>query len=83
MSGMARFGESSIGIVHRDIKPENILYTETSKHSAVKLADYGLSRCFEADDLNMGRIRMMSRVSSACLVLGGAPLWHVPARRNI
>jgi len=60
-----RLALGSKGIVHRDIKPENILYTESSKDSAVKLADYGLSRCFEAEDLNQGRIRMMSRVRPA------------------
>jgi calcium/calmodulin-dependent protein kinase IV len=58
----------SQGIVHRDLKPENILYTETSKDSAIKLADYGLSRCFDADDLNHGRIRMMSRCGSSNFV---------------
>ena len=58
----------SQGIVHRDLKPENILYTETSKDSAIKLADYGLSRCFNADDLNMGRIRMMSQCGSSNFV---------------
>jgi serine/threonine protein kinase len=58
----------SQGIVHRDLKPENILYTETSKDSAIKLADYGLSRCFNADDLNMGRIRMMSECGSSNFV---------------
>jgi serine/threonine protein kinase len=52
------------GIVHRDIKPENILYMENSKDSTIKLADYGLSRCFEALDLNQGRVRMMSRCGS-------------------
>ena len=58
----------SQGIVHRDLKPENILYTETSKDSAIKLADYGLSRCCDADDLNNGRIRMMSRCGSSNFV---------------
>ena len=64
------------GIVHRDIKPENILYTETTKDSAIKLADYGLSRCFDPSELNSGRVRMMSRCGSpnfvAPEVLSGA-----------
>lgn len=37
----------SNGIVHRDLKPENLLLENSSDHTAVKLADFGLARFFD------------------------------------
>ncbi|EKX43618.1 hypothetical protein GUITHDRAFT_163809 [Guillardia theta CCMP2712] len=52
------------GIVHRDLKPENILYADRDSDANIKIADYGLSKMFEAGELASGRARMLSRCGS-------------------
>jgi serine/threonine-protein kinase len=38
--------------VHRDLKPSNMLVTEESGREVVKLADFGLARCYQASQLS-------------------------------
>jgi len=38
------------GVVHRDLKPENILLDNTDDDSAIKVADFGLSKLLRGDD---------------------------------
>jgi len=39
------------GIAHRDLKPENLLCSGSGSNELVKIADFGLSKVFSADDL--------------------------------
>jgi serine/threonine-protein kinase len=38
------------GIVHRDIKPSNVLAYREGRHLKIKLADFGLAKCFDDSD---------------------------------
>ncbi|KAJ7525320.1 hypothetical protein O6H91_17G045500 [Diphasiastrum complanatum] len=38
------------GILHRDLKPENILLATREASSPIKVADFGLARCFKPDN---------------------------------
>lgn len=40
------------GFVHRDIKPSNVLIVETVHEDAVKLADFGLARAYQASGMS-------------------------------
>jgi len=38
------------GIVHRDLKLENMLMVDSTEHPQIKIADFGLSKCFAPND---------------------------------
>jgi hypothetical protein len=40
------------GIVHRDLKPQNILLAGTANNWKLKIADYGLAKCFDTAGLS-------------------------------
>ena len=39
----------SKGVVHRDLKPENILLSDDTDDASIKLADFGLSKLYNAE----------------------------------
>ncbi|XP_065898472.1 calcium/calmodulin-dependent protein kinase type IV-like [Dysidea avara] len=41
------------GIIHRDLKPENLLYAHPGDDSAIKIADFGMSRMLKPDQVEM------------------------------
>lgn len=49
VSGVAYLHEK--GIVHRDLKLENILLDNDSNDAPIKIADFGLSKCFTPNDV--------------------------------
>ena len=57
---------SELGVIHRDVKPENIMLT---KKWEVKVADFGLSRCFEE-----GSVQNLTQSQ----VVMGTPLYMSP-----
>eukprot|EP01128_Nolandella_sp_AFSM9_P012850 TRINITY_DN9689_c0_g1_i1.p1 TRINITY_DN9689_c0_g1~~TRINITY_DN9689_c0_g1_i1.p1 ORF type:complete len:382 (+),score=129.78 TRINITY_DN9689_c0_g1_i1:58-1146(+) len=42
-----------IGIAHRDLKPENLLCSGTGDEESVKIADFGLSKMFDGNEMLM------------------------------
>ncbi|WFD05250.1 calcium/calmodulin-dependent protein kinase [Malassezia vespertilionis] len=41
------------GIVHRDLKPENLLFRDRSEHSDLLIADFGLSRMVDDEQMSV------------------------------
>ena len=43
-------GPGVAGIVHRDLKLENMLMVDSTERPQIKIADFGLSKCFAPND---------------------------------
>lgn len=55
---------NDIGIVHRDLKPQNILLSENTPKAKLKIADFGMARFMDPNDLSQ--------------TLCGTPLYMAP-----
>eukprot|EP01116_Phalansterium_solitarium_P016217 TRINITY_DN371_c0_g1_i1.p1 TRINITY_DN371_c0_g1~~TRINITY_DN371_c0_g1_i1.p1 ORF type:complete len:565 (-),score=87.88 TRINITY_DN371_c0_g1_i1:695-2389(-) len=71
----------SLGVVHRDLKPENLLYSDTSTKAIVKVADFGLSKLLDTDQLLLTACGTPDYVAPEVLTLSGynqaVDMWSV------
>jgi len=61
----------SVNVVHRDLKPENLLYSDRTPNASVKVADFGLSKIVDSDQMLMTACGTPDYVAPEVLTLCG------------
>jgi serine/threonine-protein kinase len=62
------------GFVHRDLKPANVLLADAGGCEAVRLADFGLARCYQ--DSNLSGLTLTGMVGGTVAFLASEQITH-------
>ena len=69
-------------VIHRDLKPDNILYTGTPEYPIMKLADFGLCRIVQGDQIQTAQFLTTEGTYSKRVVRAGTDDWMAPEMHN-
>ena len=69
-------------VIHRDLKPDNILYTGTPRKPTMKLADFGLCRIVQGDQIQTAQFLTTEGTYSKRVVRAGTDDWMAPEMHN-
>ena len=72
---------AAAGIVHRDLKLENMLMVDSTERPQIKIADFGLSKCFAPNDplatmCGSPQVHAAKPTSKPCVCLLGKSSMH-------